>query len=116
MQTSPFTKLREGQEVTVECPHCHRPMHALYFSAGVRATCGYCRRVTNFRFSSPAARAHGDTLGSSVALLLGLVLIVGGFVLVIGNLSGAFPTFPFAGFLVSSLGSVIFRLALGGND
>lgn len=120
MKTSPFTELREGREVTVECPHCHNPMHVLCRSAGVRATCSFCQRVTSFRFSvqgsEPPAGVRGDTSTSGVALLLGLVLIVAGFALVVGNLSGAFPTFPYAGFLVSGLGSLILRAAQGGGD
>ena len=38
-------------------------------------------------------------------------LVIGGGVLVIGNTSGAFPTFPFAGFLTSTIGFAM--LAVG---
>lgn len=120
MQTSPFTQIREGQEIAVECPHCHMRMRVPFRSAGVRATCSFCHGVTSFRFSlpgsAPATGTRGNTLANGAASLLGLVLIVGGMVLVIGNLSGAFPTFPFAGFLVSGLGSLILSAAQDGGD
>jgi hypothetical protein len=44
------------------------------------------------------------------------LLIVGGIVLAAGNVSGAFATFPFAGFVVGGLGSLVLRFALHGGD
>jgi hypothetical protein len=48
--------------------------------------------------------------GGSVALLMfgGLLLVVG-IGLLIGNVTGIFPTFPFAGFIVMGIGGAIFR-------
>jgi hypothetical protein len=38
-----------------------------------------------------------------ILLALGILVFLGGAALVIGNLSGAFPTFPMAGYLVSTI-------------
>ena len=55
---------------------------------------------------------HKSQIPASCLLLaLGGILVIGGGVLVIGNTSGAFPTFPFAGFLTSTIGFAM--LAVG---
>lgn len=45
-----------------------------------------------------------------VLLVLGILIFLVGAVLVIGNLSGAFPTFPMAGYLVAALAIPIGRV------
>lgn len=114
------TKIPEGRKVTVECPYCHMLMHVPYHSAGTRATCKSCQGVTEIHFSvqgSPAAaRSVWESIAENVGIVLGLLLFVGGGVLWVGNKSGAFPTFPYAGFLVSGLGSLILGLALYSGD
>ncbi|MGN6353232.1 MAG: hypothetical protein ACTHLB_07560 [Parafilimonas sp.] len=42
---------------------------------------------------------------------LGIVLLLIGIILFIGNVSGWWPTFPFAGFITMSIGAGIMRLA-----
>ena len=114
------TRIPEGREVTVECPYCHMLMHVPYRSAGVRATCQSCQGVTEIHFSMqgspPAAKSAWESIGESAAIVLGLLLVVGGIVVAAGNVTGAFPTFPFAGFLVGGLGSLILRFALHGGE
>ncbi len=113
-------RIPEGREVTVECPYCHMLMHVPYSSAGVRATCQSCQGVTQVRFSMqgspPAAKSAWESIAESAAIVLGLLFVVGGIVVAAGNVTGAFPTFPFAGFLVSGLGSLILGLSLRGGD
>lgn len=48
-------------------------------------------------------------------MLLGGLLLAGGLGLVIGNRTGAFPTFPFAGFIVMTIGGAIFAAGQGGE-
>ena len=94
-------------------------MQVPYHSAGVRVTCKSCQGVTHFRFSGDCripAKSVWESIAENVGIVLGLLLIVGGIALVVGNQSGAFPTFPFAGFLVSGLGSVILALTLQSGD
>ena len=40
-------------------------------------------------------------------IISGPILIIGGILLFIGNRSGAFPTFPFAGFITMMLGWLV---------
>ncbi len=55
------------------------------------------------------------SLRESLSLLLFLLcfmFIIGGLALVVGNLSGAFPTFPFAGFIVSGIGWLLLSVLM----
>ena len=45
--------------------------------------------------------------------VLGIIISVIGFALVFGNITGLFPTFPYAGFIVSSLGVLILKGVVG---
>lgn len=113
------TSIPEGQEVTVECPYCHMLMHVPYHSAGVRATCKSCQAIIKFHFLAQGplpAKPARESIAENVGIVLGLLLFVGGIALAIGNMSGAFPTFPYAGFVVSGLGSLIVALVLRGGD
>ena len=55
--------------------------------------------------------------GSSASMVFGVIgflVIVVGVILIIGNMTGLFPTFPFAGYLTTVLGGLLFRL--GGSN
>jgi hypothetical protein len=41
--------------------------------------------------------------------VLGIIISFIGLALVFGNITGLFPTFPFAGFIVSGLGALILK-------
>jgi hypothetical protein len=45
---------------------------------------------------------------------IGLLFLVVGIILLIGNVSGWWPTFPLAGFITMGLGSLIIKIA--GDD
>jgi energy-converting hydrogenase Eha subunit B len=62
----------------------------------------------------PPARsmASQDSASGAILAVLGLVFLVGGVVLFIGNRSGAWPTFPYAGFITSSVGLAMIAAAL----
>jgi hypothetical protein len=55
------------------------------------------------------AQAHGGggSGGSSVRTVIGGIIIVIGVCLWIGNMTGIFPTFPFAGILTIIIGGAI---------
>lgn len=42
--------------------------------------------------------------------LIGMLILLLGFILLIGNVSGWWPTFPFAGFITMAIGSLIIKL------
>ncbi|MEO5685695.1 MAG: hypothetical protein ABIQ88_23810 [Chitinophagaceae bacterium] len=46
-----------------------------------------------------------------MATLLGALILLVGIILLIGNISGLWPSFPLAGFLTMSLGSFILKTA-----
>jgi hypothetical protein len=48
-----------------------------------------------------------DSITSSVLFFSGVLVFIVGIFLVVGNLSGSFPTFPFAGFLTTTVGSLM---------
>ena len=52
-----------------------------------------------------------DYLGCILSLLGGL-LVITGIALVIGNMSGKFQTFPFAGFITMSIGLAVLAVGL----
>jgi len=52
-----------------------------------------------------------DGRGSAPLQLLGGVIFVAGIGLLVGNVTGVFPTFPFAGFIVMTIGGAIFGAA-----
>lgn len=69
---------------------------------------------------SPHARGErSDRPPSAGAVLLagvGTLIILLGVGLLIGNVTGVFPTFPFAGFIVMTIGGVIAGAAGAGGD
>jgi uncharacterized membrane protein len=56
------------------------------------------------RFRAAEQEGQGTRL---LLRFLGILVFVVGIVLFIGNVTGAFPTFPFAGFIVMSIGGLI---------
>lgn len=42
---------------------------------------------------------------------IGAVISIIGFILLIGNVSGWWPTFPYAGFLTMSLGGLVMKIS-----
>lgn len=48
-----------------------------------------------------------ESRGSFVAQFIGIPIVIIGFLLVIGNITGLFTTFPYAGFIVIILGILI---------
>jgi hypothetical protein len=53
-------------------------------------------------------RSQGVTGASKIALqIFGALVFLVGVALLIGNLSGAMPTFPFAGYIVTGIGSAM---------
>jgi hypothetical protein len=43
--------------------------------------------------------------------LIGFIVLLIGFILLIGNVSGWWPTFPLAGFITMGLGALILKLS-----
>jgi len=113
------TSIPEGKKLKVECPYCHMLMDVPYHSAGVRFTCKSCQGVTHIRFSGDArlpVKPAGESIAENIGIVLGLLLFIGGIALAIGNMSGAFPTFPYAGFILSGAGLLLVALVLEGGD
>ena len=52
------------------------------------------------------------SIAAPILGILGLVLLIGGAFLAAGNITGAFPTFPFAGFITSSIGFAMLGAAM----
>jgi hypothetical protein len=92
----------------VACENCRQKLRIPQSRAWIRVTCPTCRYEFNYRFGDrepPVTRASShDSVSSAILGVLGLVLLIGGVVLFIGNLSGILPTFPYAGFITSSIG------------
>ncbi len=44
-----------------------------------------------------------------MGVVIGLIILIVGIILFIGNVSGWWATFPYAGFIVMSLGALIIR-------
>lgn len=102
--------------LSTACTGCGKPLEAH------RITCGHCGRGFCGEHAHPAMHECPQTLrpvassentgvssgGTGMYMTLvtmaGIGVVILGFGLVAGNISGAFPTFPFAGFLTSSLG------------
>lgn len=47
---------------------------------------------------------------TSAATILGTLILVIGLILLFGNMTGMFPTFPYAGFIGMVLGGLIMKL------
>jgi len=60
--------------------------------------------VSDFQEKKSMGNTKKSYSSSSGNEFLGFLLIIIGILLVIGNLSGLFPTFPFAGFITMSIG------------
>ena len=92
----------------VVCENCRQKLRIPQSRFWIRVTCPTCRHEFSYRFVdrvSPVTCASSkDSVSGAILAVLGLVLLVGGVVLFIGNLSGIFPTFPYAGFITSSIG------------
>jgi hypothetical protein len=108
-------------EYLIQC-ECGKRLAVMAGSAGASLPCGCGRSVRVPALSElraqqglPAyprvdAEPAQDTslpLGFGARVLLiagGGLLLMGGFFLFLGNRSGAFPTFPFAGFITMAIG------------
>jgi phage FluMu protein Com len=105
-----------GAKTIVVCEHCRQKLRIPQSRTWIRVTCPRCRREFNYRFTgsdSPMTRGSSqDSASGAILAVLGLVFLVGGIVLFVGNMSGAFPTFPFAGFITSSIGLTMLAAAL----
>ena len=100
--------IHAGGMTIVVCEQCRQKLRIPQSRAWIRVTCPTCHHEFNYRFVdrvSPVTRASSqDSVSEAILGVLGLVLLIGGVVLFIGNLSGIFPTFPYAGFITSSIG------------
>ena len=61
------------------------------------------------RLASPASYARPSS-GPSAFGVIGGVIFAAGVLLLIGNVTGLFPTFPFAGFIVMLIGGGISKI------
>ena len=77
-----------------------------YFGLGWQAVAGIIGSYLLLRTFS---------IDEMLIVILGLVLLIGGYFLVAGNRTGVFPTFPFAGFITSSIGLVILSKLFSSN-
>jgi hypothetical protein len=108
MNTNQATQSYPGIMTIVVCENCCQKLRIPRSRTWIRVTCPTCRHEFNYRFvdrEPPVTRASSqDSVSGAILAVLGLVLLIGGVVLFIGNLSGIFPTFPYAGFITSSIG------------
>lgn len=77
------------------------------YEARVKA---YDARATAYEASAPQSEPDKTSQSESTAMALlavGLVVFVVGLVLLFGNITGVMPTFPLAGFLVTTIGGVL---------
>jgi len=65
--------------------------------------------------SGEASDKPGGGGGSLGLAILGVTVFIAGVVLLLGNLTGLFPTIPFAGFITTALGSFLFAAARRGR-
>jgi hypothetical protein len=109
------------------CQDCGRPL------AGHRVTCGHCGRgfcashahpfhhtCTQSVKPIPGTREElhpgtGTSLYGTLVILGGIGVFIFGLFLVVGNKSGVFPTFPFAGFITTTLGLVMVAYGVQGK-
>jgi hypothetical protein len=116
MNTNQATQSHPGFMTIVVCENCRQKLRIPQSRAWIRVTCPTCRHEFNYRFVdrvSPVTCASSqDSVSGAILAVLGLVLLIGGVVLFIGNLSGIFPTFPYAGFIISSIGLALIGAAM----
>ena len=62
---------------------------------------------TEVILKSDGSMATKSSSDSGIFTLVGGAVFIIGIFLVIGNLSGAFPTFPFAGFITTMIGAAL---------
>ena len=105
----------EGMTIVV-CEQCRQKLRIPRSRVWIRVTCPTCRHKFNYHFvdrASPVMSVSSqDSVSGIILAVLGLVLLIGGVVLFIGNLSGIFPTFPYAGFITSSIGLAMMGAAM----
>jgi hypothetical protein len=79
-------------------------------SQDARSNHTYYEATTLTSKSTSSNRSHYETSGSNpISGIIGVILIIGGFILVVGNRTGAFPTFPFAGFITMTIGWMLVK-------
>lgn len=114
LEEHPFRSSSPNLALATACIDCGKPLEAH------RITCGHCGRGFCGEHAHPAMHDCSQTIrpvgsvGSetmtgagmymTLVTLAGIGVVVLGFALVAGNVSGTFPTFPFAGFLTTTLG------------
>lgn len=109
------------------CQDCGRPL------SGHRVVCGHCGRGFCASHAHPLhhncaqtikpipgtrEELHpgiGNSMYMTIAILGGIGVFILGLVLIVGNRSGVFPTFPFAGFITTTLGLVMIGYGAKGN-
>jgi hypothetical protein len=101
----------------VVCENCRQKLRIPQSRAWIRVTCPTCCYEFNYRSvdrdEQPVSRAAPqDSVSGAIPAVLGLVLLIGGVALFIGNLSGIFPTFPYAGFITSTIGLAMMGAAM----
>ncbi len=43
--------------------------------------------------------------------IIGVVLLIAGIILLVGNISGWWPSFPYAGFITMALGTLVIKIS-----
>jgi hypothetical protein len=67
-----------------------------------------CYRCTpNPVYTATTPGSAPASSGTSAAAVIGTLIIIVGFILMAGNITGLFPTFPFAGFIVIFIGGLV---------
>ena len=117
MNTNQAAQSFSGFMTSVVCENCRQKLRIPQSRTWIRVTCPTCRHeFVNYRFvdrvSSVPYTSSQDSVSSAILGVLGLVFLIGGVGLFIGNLSGIFPTFPYAGFITSSIGLAMMGAAM----
>lgn len=81
--------------MTGSCPTCGASLQAN------SNTCYYC---------SPSPQTSTDSGPFGALQALGVLIVIVGFILMVGNMTGIFPTFPFAGFITMFIGGLLTRV------
>ncbi len=116
MNTNQATQSYPRVMTIVVCENCRQKLRIPQSCTWIRVTCPICRHEFNYRFvdrEPPVTRASSqDSVSGAILAVLGLVFLIGGVALFIGNLSGIFPTFPYAGSITSSIGLALIGAAM----
>lgn len=117
--------LRTDSITEIECYYCHQTLRVPRSEVWACATCPSCHRWTNYRsicitdmsnldsviksalgeYPTAPRPSRMDSIISDILAVLGVLFVLGGMVLFVGNISGMLPTLPFAGFVTGLIGS-----------